>query len=134
MPDPEPGPRWVARLVIVAIHADMLSAHGGLVGVRDKGALESAMARPRQRREFGDDPDLASLATAYAYGITRNHPYIDGNKRTAFVTMAVFLALNGLHLVAEEREVVTTMLALASGDLAEDGLAAWLRGHLQPRA
>ncbi len=134
MPDPEPGPRWVARLVVDAIHADMLSAHGGLARVRDEGSLESAMARPRQRREFGDDPDLASLAAAYACGITRNHPYVDGNRRTAFVTMAVFLALNGFDVVAEEREVVATMLALASGDLAEDGLASWLRARLRQRA
>lgn len=120
-------PRWVSRLVIDAIHTDMLLTHGGLPGLRDEGMLESALARPRQRFAFDATTDLAALAAAYGFGLARNHPHVDGNKRIAFVAMAVFLGLNGLEFSAAEDGVVTTIVALASGTLDEDALADWVQ-------
>jgi death-on-curing protein len=126
----------VSRLVVEAVQADLLLSHGGLPGLRDEDLLESALARPRQRFAYDTTTDLASLAAAYGFGLAGNHPFKDGNKRVAFVTMAVFLGLNGLEFTAAEAEVVTTMVALASGTLAEDGLADWIRMHTarRPRA
>ncbi len=129
-------PRWVSRLVVDAIQNDMLLTHGGLPGLRDENALESVLARPRQR--FTYEPhqvDLAALAAAYGFGLARNHPYHDGNKRVAFMVMAVFLGLNGLTFNASEAEVVTTIVELASGSLDENTLANWIRAHTakQPR-
>jgi death-on-curing protein len=126
-------PRWVSRLVADAVHADLLLTYGGLPGLRDEDLLESALARPRQRFAYDAGTDLAALAAAYGFGLARNHPYQDGNKRVAFVTMAVFLGLNGLAFTAAEAEVVTTMVALASGTLDEDALASWIRLHTRER-
>jgi death-on-curing protein len=123
----------VSRLVIDAIQADMLLTHGGLPGIRDENALESALARPRQRFAYEPNTDLPALAAVYGYALVRNHPYCDGNKRVAFVVMAVFLALNGLTLTASEAGVVTTMVALASGEIDEDVLADWIRAHTVTR-
>lgn len=117
----------MSRLVVDAIQTDMLLTHGGLPGLRDEDLLESALARPRQRFSYDATTDLAALAAACGFGLARNHPYRDGNKRVAFVTMAVFLGLNGLELTAPETEVVTTMVALASGTLDENALADWIR-------
>ena len=128
-----PEPRWVSRLVVDAIHTDMLLTHGGLPGLRDEALLESALARPRQRLAYEPTSDLAELAAAYGFGLARNHPYRDGNKRVAFVTMAVFLGLNGQDFNATEAEVVTTMVALAAGELDEVALAEWVRGHARTR-
>jgi len=122
-------PRWVPRVVVDAIHADMLLAHGGIPGLRDESLLESTLARPKQRLSYAPESDLAALAAAYGYGVARNHPYHDGNKRVSFILMAVFLGLNGLEFTASEAEVVTAMLALASGDLDEHALAVWIRLH-----
>ena len=124
-------PRWVTRLVAEAIHFDVLRSHGGMPGVRDEGALESALARGRQRLAYEPDSDLPDLAAACGFGIARDHPFNDGNKRVAFVVMAVFLGLNGVDLVAPETEVVTSMLDLAAGTISEADLAAWLRRSLQ---
>ncbi len=107
----------------------MLLTHGGLPGIRDENALDSALARPRQRFAYQPNADLAALAAAYGYALARNHPYSDGNKRVAFMVMAVFLGLNGLVFTASEADVVTTVVALASGDLDEDELADWIRTH-----
>ena len=115
------------RLVVDAIHFDQLREHGGLAGLRDEGALEAALARPRQRWAYGRKVDLAALAAAYAYGLARGHPFRDGNKRVAFVTMLVFLELNGRQFTAPEEDVVRTMTALAADDLSEAALARWLR-------
>jgi death-on-curing protein len=120
-------PRWVDRLVVEAVQFDLVREHGGMPGLRDEHMLEAALARPRQRLAYAPDADLAELAASYGHGLARNHPFHDGNKRIAFVTMAVFLELNGVGLAATEGEVVTAMLALAAGKLDEDGLAAWLR-------
>lgn len=126
-------PRWVPRLVVEAIHLDQVREHGGLIGIRDENALESALARARQRWAYEPDADLPRLAADYAFGIARNHPFQDGNKRVAFVAAVTFLGLNGLDLVAAEQDVVETMLALAAGDLDEDRMAHWLRSRVQPR-
>jgi death-on-curing protein len=126
-------PRWVSRLVVDVVHLDLVREHGGMQGTRDEGALEAALARPRQRWAYGDNPDIAALAAAYAFGLARNHPYHDGNKRIAFVTMAVFLGLNGRRIDATEEEVVAVMLELAEGTLAEDVLAEWIRSHSTAR-
>jgi death-on-curing protein len=122
-------PRWVDRLVVDAVHLDQLREHGGLAGLRDENALESALARPRQKWHHEGATDLPGLAAAYGFGLCRSHPYRDGNKRVAFVVMIVFLELNGLSFDAEEAEVVTAMLALADGRLSEDELATWLGTH-----
>jgi death-on-curing protein len=126
-------PRWVGRLVTEAIHFDVLRSHGGMPGIRDEGGLESALARGRQRLAYEPASDLPSLAAAIGFGLATNHPFNDGNKRVAFVVMAVFLGLNGLDLAARETEVVTTMLDLAAGELGEVELAKWLRKNVKPR-
>jgi len=120
-------PRWVDRLVVEAVQFDLIREHGGMPGLRDEHALEAALARPLQRRAYHADADLAELAAAYAHGLASGHPFHDGNKRIAFVTMAVFLELNGVELQADETEVVTVMLGLAAGEMSEEQLAAWVR-------
>lgn len=113
----------------LAAHAEQLAEHGGGEGLRDAGALDSAMMRPRNLAEYGK-PDAAALAASYAFGIARNHPFVDGNKRTAAVVCETFLMLNGWHLTASDAELVVAFVALAAGELSEDELADWLRGHL----
>jgi len=120
-------PRWVDRLVVEAVQFDLIREHGGMPGLRDEHALEAALARPLQRRAYHADADLAELAAAYAQGLASGHPFHDGNKRIAFVTMAVFLELNGVELEADEAEVVTVMLGLAAGEMSQEQLAAWVR-------
>lgn len=120
---------WVLDTVALAAHAEQLAEHGGADGVRDEGALKSAMARPRNLANYGE-ADAAALAAAYGYGIARNHPFVDGNKRTAAVVSEAFLALNGYSLTASDAEVVVTFVALAAGELTEAELADWLRAHL----
>lgn len=115
-----------------AAHLDQLREHGGLPGVRDENALESALARASQKWAYDKGADLALLAAAYGFGLASNHPYNDGNKRSAFLAMVIFLGLNGRDLDASEPEVVTIMLGLASGQLKESELAAWLRSHMVP--
>ena len=126
-------PRWVPRLVVEAIHLDQVREHGGLLGMRDENALESALARARQRWTYESDSDLPRLAADYAFGIARNHPFRDGNKRVAFVTAVTFLGLNGLDFVAGEQDVVEKTLALAAGELDEEQLAEWIRSSVRPR-
>ncbi|RJF89695.1 type II toxin-antitoxin system death-on-curing family toxin [Oleomonas cavernae] len=121
--------RWVSLRAVLAMHAAQIAEHGGGEGVRDQGLLESALARPLNLSAYGT-PDLAALAAAYAFGVARNHPFVDGNKRTAFVLAATFLVLNGHRLATDERDVVETFLALAAGMLEEDALADWFRHHI----
>jgi len=123
---------WIAENVVLAIHETQLAEHGGLVGVRDENLLASALARPHNLDAYGDKPDVAAIAAAYAFGIARNHPFFDGNKRIAFVVMELFLNLNGRLLEASDAECITTMQALAAGGLSEEDLAAWLRHHSEP--
>lgn len=122
---------WIEEAVVWAVHEAQLAEHGGSAGVRDAGLLASALARPLNLAAYGE-PDVAALAAAYGYGIARNHPFIDGNKRTAFVCTELFLALNGASLSADDANCVATMLALAAGDLAEADFASWLRNHTAP--
>jgi len=126
-------PRWLVLVHILAVHSDQIQAHGGSLGLRDRGLLESALERPRNRFHYEPTSDLPSLAASYGFGIAKNHPFVDGNKRVAFQAMYLFLGLNGLRIDASEEEVVATTLSLASGDLDEPGLAAWLRDHVTPR-
>ena len=130
MPSRSHEPRWVDRLVVEAVQFDLVREHGGMPGLRDEHGLDATLARPRQRLAHVPDADLAELAAAYGHGLAASHPFHDGNKRIAFVTMAVFLELNGVELAATEAEVVTVMLALAAGELDENGLATWLRARI----
>jgi death-on-curing protein len=122
----------MTRSLALAIHDRQLAEHGGSDGVRDDNLLESALARPQQLFAYGDPaPDLADLAASLAYGLARNHPFVDGNKRTAAVACETFLELNGVTLEAEDLELFPIYLALAEGKLAEKELANWLRAHLR---
>ena len=125
-------PIWVLPSVVAAVHDAQLAEHGGAAGERDAGLLASALARPRNLHAYGET-DVCRLAAAYASGIVRNHPFIDGNKRTAFLAAYVFLGLNGLDLGADEVEAAAAMLMLASGDLEEEAFADWLRRHTPTR-
>ena len=122
-------PRWLGRLIVDAIHADQLRQHGGLPGIRDENVLESALARPRQKWEY-DGGDIALLAASYAFGFSRNHPYRDGNKRIAFLTLITYLGVNDYDFETTDEDVVTTMLALADGSLTETELANWVRARI----
>ena len=122
--------RWVAADVAVTAHAEQLDEHGGGEGVRDLKLLESAMARPRNLAAYGK-PDAAALAGAYAYGIARNHPFVDGNKRTAAVVSETFLILNGYRLTATDAELVVAFVALAAGELSEEEMADWFRERVE---
>lgn len=124
--------RFISRKALELLHDESLAEHGGRPGLRDEGLLESALARPHQLLAYGD-PDLAALAAGYAFGLARNHAFVDGNKRAAFLATGLFLALNGHRLVTSQAEATLTMLALASGDMPEEAYAQWLREHLQPR-
>ncbi|MBI3525750.1 MAG: type II toxin-antitoxin system death-on-curing family toxin [Betaproteobacteria bacterium] len=123
---------WIARSVVIAAHNAQLAEHGGAAGIRDQGLLESALARAENLAAYGE-PDVAALAAAYGFGIIRNHPFVDGNKRAGLIATELFLALNGFELVVEDVECVLTILALAAGDLDEAEFADWLRAHLEPR-
>ena len=120
---------WVTLDVAISAHAEQILEHGGGEGIREAGLLESAMARPRNLAFYGE-PDLSELAASYAFGIARNHPFIDGNKRTAAVVSETFLVLNGASLRATDAELVVAFIALAAGELSEDELTDWFRNHL----
>lgn len=121
---------WVGLKVALAAHEEQLAEHGGASGVRDLNMLESAMARPLNLVAYGE-PDIADLAASYAFGIARNHPFVDGNKRTAAVVSETFLVLNGYELMCTDVEMVTTFLALAAGELTVDALADWFRAQIR---
>lgn len=123
---------WINETVVWGVHEAQLAEHGGATGVRDAGLLRSALARPQNLAAYGD-PDLADCAAAYGYGVARNHPFIDGNKRTAFVCSELFVELNGARLMADDADCVRIMLAVAAGEIDEAAFAAWLRAHLAPR-
>ncbi len=130
MPRRRREPAWVDRIVLDAVHFDQLREHGGLPGIRDENALESALARAKQRWHHEPRSDLAALAVAYGWGLVTSHPYRDGNKRVAFLAMAIFLELNGYNLEAPETEVVQVMVGVAARRMAERELAKWLRRHV----
>lgn len=120
---------WLNMEAVLAMHARQLAEHGGGTGVRDEGLLISALQRPENKAAY-ENPDLADLAAAYGFGIARNHPFIDGNKRTALVASRTFLIINGFQIGASKEEKLTTFLSLASGDLTEAELAIWFRKHM----
>ncbi len=122
------------RLVVEAIHFDQLREHGGLSGLRDEGALEAALARARNKWAYHPKLDLAALAAAYGFSLARSHPFHDGNKRVAFVTIVVFLELNARQFTAPEAEVVRIMTGVAAGTTSEVALARWIRASMRPRA
>ena len=119
---------WIESALIHAVHDEQLTEHGGGVGVRDPNLLESALARPQQLAHYGS-PDAADLAASYGYGISRNHPFIDGNKRVALLAMVTFLGLNGVALAVSNAEIAAAILALAAGEVDEDGLTRWIRDN-----
>ncbi len=124
-------PVWVRSDVVLAIHARQLAEHGGAEGVRDAGLLESALARPKNLWSYSGSADLAGMAASYAFGIARNHPFVDGNKRSAWVVCRTFLRLNRRDLDAPPQEAFLSMLLLAEGALSEEAFAAWVRTHLR---
>ena len=124
---------WLNISVVLAIHSDQIREHGGSLGVRDRGLLESALGRPLNLASYQPDSDACSLAASYSAGISQNPPFVDGNKRAAFQAMYTFLGLNGLTITASEPDVVDMMLALASGAIGENEVAVWLRDHTQVR-
>jgi death-on-curing protein len=128
---PNGEPLWLTLAMVIAIHESQLRAFGGPSGIRDSGALESALGRPVNRFAY-DGGDLAQLAAAYAYGIARNHPFVDGNKRTALVAIVTFLGLNDIDFLVPEAEAVSAILGLAAGEISEENLARWIRANLPP--
>ena len=123
---------WIDARAIVAIHDEQLAEHGGAAGTRDQGLLASALSRPINLAAY-EKPDAAALAASYAVGLAKNHPFVDGNKRTAFVALELFLALNGFELNASDVDCVLTMLAVASGEMDEPVLAEWIRHNIKKR-
>jgi len=121
---------WIEESVVLALHEEHLAEHGGAVGVRDRGLLQSALSRPQNLVAY-DDPDIAALAAAYGYGLVRNHPFVDGNKRTAFTVTETFLALNGHELTADDLSCIVMMLRLAEGNLSEKEFAAWIQANIK---
>lgn len=124
--------RFIERRALLLLHDESLAEHGGAPGLRDEGLLDSALARPLNLVAYGE-PDLAALAAAHGVGLAKNHAFVDGNKRAAFLAVGLFVALNGQRLAATQADATLTMLAIASGALGEDEFAAWIRAHLQPR-
>ena len=121
---------WLSCQIVLALHEEQLAAHGGAEGLRDAGLLDSALARPLNHAGYGA-PDTAELAALYAIAIARNHPFLDGNKRTAFAAMVLFLALNGLELEAPEVEATVVALTMAAGEMPDADFIAWVRAHAE---
>jgi death on curing protein len=124
---------WLSRQFVLAIHDEQLAEHGGAIGIRDEGLLESALARPLNRAGYGE-PDMAELAALYAIAIARNHPFVDGNKRTAFAALFTFLALNGMAFEPLEVDATMAVLRLAAGEMDDDEFIAWVRANAQSPA
>lgn len=126
-------PRWLSIDIATAIHDESLAHFGGASGIRDRGLLESALARPQNLLAYGGDPTVFELAAAYGSGIIRNHPFVDGNKRTGLLAINAFLALNGYRFDPEQADEVRMILGVAAGTVAEDQLAAWIAANSQPK-
>ena len=124
--------RWINPQVLLLLHDESLAEHGGAPGLRDEVLLESALGRPQNLLAYGS-PDLSDLAASYGYGLAKNHAFVDGNKRAAFLAVGLFLMVNGHRLVATQAEATMTMLALAAGHMDESALAQWIRRHIQSR-
>lgn len=126
-------PVWIERAALLLLHEESLALFGGASGMRDDGLLDSALARPVNQQLYESASDIATLAAAYGYGLAKNHPFIDGNKRAAFLAIGLFLAANGKRLGATQLDAIHTMLGVAGGRISEAILADWIRGHLRPR-
>ncbi|MGA8151556.1 MAG: type II toxin-antitoxin system death-on-curing family toxin [Terriglobales bacterium] len=126
-------PRWIDRLALLLLHEETLAEHGGLTGLRDEVALDAALARPQHVHVYETKADLARLAAAYCFGLVRDHPFNDGNKRAGFLALGLFLSLNGYELQVDQAEAAETILRLAAGRLSENDLAAWIRKNLVRR-
>lgn len=126
-------PRWITKRGLFLLHEESLVLFGGLAGMRDDGVLESALARPRNLFAYENVTDFARLASAFAFGITKDHPFIDGNKRAAFAAATLFLAKNGVDLTAPQPEAYAAMMELAGGDMSEEEFADWIRANLAPK-
>jgi death on curing protein len=127
------SPCWIDERDVVAVHDRLLALHGGVPGLRDRGLLESVLARPRQHYSYSEKVDIAEMAALYTTGIIQNHPFVDGNKRAGFLAGVMFLELNGLDFAASEEDVIQTIFALAAGDMDEAGYSAWLRSNAKRR-
>lgn len=127
-----PEPVWLDRLILETLHDQLILEYGGTPGTRDAGLVESALGRPRNKWLYEENVDLSLLAASYAFGLAKNHGFVDGNKRIAATAMGVFLGLNGLELEAPEPELVSAILAIAKGEWTEDELAAWIRERIIP--
>jgi len=125
-------PRWIDKRAVLFLHAESLAEHGGAEGIRDEALLDSALARPLNRFAY-ESPDLAALAASYGVGIAKNHPFVDGNKRAAFLAVGLFLALNGWRLVASQVDATRTVLCVAAGEVDEETFAQWIRERLRRR-
>ena len=128
--------RWITRSALLLLHNESVAEHGGAAGLRDEGRLDSALARPLNLVAYArpaEPPDVAALAASYCVGLAKNHAFVDGNKRAAFLSAGLFIYLNGYRLNASQAEATNTMLAVATGDLTESDFAAWLRAHAAPR-
>jgi len=123
--------KWVSKGIALAIHDEQISEHGGSTGVRDINLLESAIARPQNIEAYKEKPTIEQLAASYSVGIAKNHPFVDGNKRTTFVVMELFLLLNGYELIANDEDCVLTMLKIASSDMSEEELVKWIGDNIQ---
>jgi len=124
--------RWVSRQVLLLLHDESLAEHGGDPGLRDEGLLDSALARPVNLALY-EQPDAASLAASYGVGLAKNHPFVDGNKRAAFLAVGLFLAMNGYRLQASQADATLTVMDVAAGVMNESTFAQWIRDHIQPR-
>ncbi|HEY4162434.1 MAG TPA: type II toxin-antitoxin system death-on-curing family toxin [Dongiaceae bacterium] len=124
---------WVHKQALLLLHDESLAEHGGLEGLRDEGLLDSALARPQNLAVYDSSAHIAALAAAYGFGLARNHPFADGNKRAAFLSVGLFLSINGWRLATTAAEATQIVLGVASGELEEVAFAAWVRDHLQPR-
>jgi len=125
-------PKWIDPRALELLQRESLAEHGGRAGIRDKGLMESALTRPRQLQTYEASADLGRLAAAYGVGLVRNHPFVDGNKRAAFLAVGLFLGLNGYHLVADPADAARTMFALAADEIDELEFAAWIRNGMRP--
>jgi len=123
--------RWLNQQALILLHSESLAEYGGTEGIRDEGLLESALYRPLNLYNYEKETDIAFLAAAYGFGIVRNHPFVDGNKRIAFLAVGLFLALNGFSLEVTQLEATQTMLALASGELSENDFCQWLKNYIR---
>jgi death-on-curing protein len=123
-------PRWIDRLALLLLHEETLAEHGGLTGMRDESALDAALARPRHVHAYEPGADPARLAAAYCFGLVRDHPFNDGNKRAGFLALGLFLSLNGYELQVAQAEAAETILLAAAGQLSEESLTNWIRKHI----